>query len=147
MQILQDENGRFYAELREKKNDNSEESLNLDVLRYIERVKSREEMKINWEQSKKFYLDEHEELINMLKKAEGVYSQNGDKLKFAKKSVQIKLNIENQEGKFIFTPNCKEFNLEKSMFISDRYVFEENKIFEIEPIGENYKNILKSLEN
>ena len=143
LQILQNENGRFYAELREKKNDNSEESLNMEIVRYIERVKSRDEMKINWEQSKKFYLDEHEELIDMLKKAEGVYSPNGDKIKFAKKSVKIKLNIENQEEKFVFKPNCKEFNLEKAIFISDRYVFEENKIFEIEPIGENYKNILK----
>ena len=116
LQILQNENGRFYAELREKKNDNSEESLNMEIVRYIERVKSRDEMKINWEQSKKFYLDEHEELIDMLKKAEGVYSPNGDKIKFAKKSVKIKLNIENQEGKFVFKPNCKEFNLEKAIF-------------------------------
>ena len=141
LQIVQDENKRFYAELKEKKENTEDDSLNPDIIRYIERVKSREEMKINWGQSEKLYLDEHEELIEFMKKSEGIYNLNGDKIKFSKKVSKLKLSIENSEGKYTFFPFCKEFDAEKAYFISDKYVFEENKILEIEPIGKNYRNI------
>lgn len=143
LQILQDENGRFYAEVSENKDENSEEKLSMEIVRYIERVKTRDILKIRWEGDKKLFLDEHEELIDMMKKSEAIYSKTGDKIKFAKKAVKLKLLIESKEGSYIFTPESKEFDLNSSLFISDRYVMSESKVFEIEPIGANYKNILK----
>lgn len=119
-----------------------------DFLKAIEGIRDRNDRVINWEfDDNHIYLSGHEYLIGMIKKSDRLVDQNMDPIHFGDDHGDIILKIEETGGnrlKCQIVLHCMGKTINEGhefVFVNENHLLLENNIYEVQPLGEHYKNL------
>lgn len=118
-----------------------------NILRQIESIKDKESFVIEWgKEQGSLYLSEHEHLLYALKNTDLLVNAKGEKLSFAEGEHQVIFNIspsKNNEKRLSVKPVLMVDHQpnENLLPISEGFLFIENTIFEITPLGHNFSRL------
>ena len=116
---------------------------NREVLKSLENIKARNSFRIDWEKpsetSEKSYLSENEFLIWQLQKCDNFVDSDLHPLLFEPGHAEIAIVLgdeQNAESRIVLMHQGREF--QRPLFLQESHVLADGRIFEIEPIGENF---------
>lgn len=114
-----------------------------NLIKAFNNVHQNKAFNFNWVEDNNFvYLADHPFLIEYLKNCDLLVNEQYQKIDFVHNKAEITLNLiekkENIVSKFSVLTEELDFDLEKSFFINEEYLLVENKIYNIDPLGEKY---------
>ena len=118
-----------------------------NILRQIESIKEKESFVIEWgKEQGSLYLSEHEHLLYALKNTDLLVNAKGEKLSFAEGEHQVIFNIvpsKSNEKRLSIKPvlMLDHQPSENLVPISEGFLFIENIIYEITPLGHNFSRL------
>ena len=115
-----------------------------DVLKSIDQIVEKTSFRIDWERPEDhIYLAEHEYLIWQLQHCENFVDEDFRRIRFAESPATVQLRLE--EGKELIRSTIvlktQSGLLHDFKFLSESYVFAEEHIYRIQPLGENFREL------
>ena len=118
--------------------------LDREILQLLEQLHQEDFFQISWEENNgQIYLDNHPRLVELLRSSDKLYSSVNEIISFDDGISLVDLNIVKKDDKFEIFSSILEF--EEFKFLTSSYVLIENRIKQINSIGENF-NKLKSFD-
>jgi SNF2 family DNA or RNA helicase len=118
--------------------------LDREILQYLEQTSEEDFFNVNWESEAEYtYLAKHTRLLELLREYGKVYSSDGSEINFELGLFGVELVL-TKKGEELLSFS-KINSQDKFKFLSSSYVLVENKILQINSIGENF-NRLKSFD-
>ncbi|MDM8522224.1 DEAD/DEAH box helicase [Desulfococcaceae bacterium HSG8] len=148
-QLVFDENGAYIRVIDEKQREIDPDyeyasGHTRNVLKFIEEVKARNSFRIDWESpNDRIYLAENEYLIWQLQYCDNFVDTELNPICFAEGTAKIVVRIEDKkkfsETKILLSYKGEQF--EKISFLHERHAFAQGKIYRIQPLSSNFKDI------
>jgi SNF2 family DNA or RNA helicase len=110
------------------------------ILQILDEANKNDFFNISWEDdNSNIYLHKYPFILEYLKSSDKLHLQNGLKLTFQDKTIACQLTIQQNET----TLEAKVLinNEQNFKFLNDKFVVIDNKIFQINPIGEHFNKI------
>ena len=114
--------------------------LDREILQFLDQCKEDNFFQISWESdSSLIYLDKYPKLIELLRSSDKFYDAQNNKLSFENGVSKVQLHITKGEKLELI---CKVDRSSDFIFLTSSYVLIENKIKQINNIGQNYNQLI-----
>jgi len=161
--LMFDDNGAYIQSINKKRQEIFPDYRSItgharNIVRTMDTIRSRQELQMDWAEtdsrdSSRIYMEEHDYLVDMLRSHVDLMDEKGREIRFASNPALFELYVpeiqQKKGGKRKKRIQCtlrlmsggREIasGKEKIKLVSERFVLAENTIYEVDPLGDNYR--------